>query len=159
MDTQIVLKALPEVIVASMRTTVQDYNAFFEIVPRMGEYMKSVGAVCRTPEYCFTIFHDDEYREEEIDVEICEAVVEPRKDSQTVRFRTIDGASAAACIQHRGPYETLGESYNRLFRWIEENGYVRADHPRESYIDGIWNRDEEAEWLTEIQVPVARDDH
>ncbi len=46
-------KALPEVIVASMRTTVPGYDAFFEIVPKMGEYMQRVGAVCREPAYCF----------------------------------------------------------------------------------------------------------
>ena len=156
MNIHIVLKSLPEVTVASMRTTVPDYNAFFEIVPRMGEYMESVGAVCRTPEYCFTIFHNDEYREEDIDVEICEAVIEPRTESETVRFRTVAAVSTAACIQHRGPYKTLGESYNRLFRWIGENGYTPVDHPRESYIDGVWNREDEADWLTEVQVPVVQ---
>ena len=28
------------------------------------------------------------------------------------------------------------------------------DNPRESYIDGIWNKESEEEWLTEIQVPI-----
>ena len=28
--------------------------------------------------------------------------------------------------------------------------------PRESYIDGIWNKDSEDDWLTEIQVPILR---
>lgn len=156
MNTGITLKPLPEVIVASMRTTVPDYDAFFEIVPKMGEYMNAVGAVCRTPEYCFTIFHNDEYREEDIDVEICEAVEEPREDSATVRFRTVGGVATAACIHHYGPYTTLGESYNALFSWIGRNGYTSVDHPRESYIDGIWNKDDPAEWLTEVQVPVRR---
>ncbi len=29
--------------------------------------MQSVGAVCREPEYYFTIYHDGEYRESDID--------------------------------------------------------------------------------------------
>jgi DNA-binding transcriptional MerR regulator len=156
MNSEITLKSLPEVVVASMRTTVPNYDTFFEIVPKMGEYMNAVGAVCRTPEYCFTIFRNDEYREEDIDVEICEAVEEPREDSETVTFRTIDAVPVAACISHQGPYSTLGESYNSLFAWIERNGYSAVDHPRESYIDGIWNREDPAEWLTEVQVPVER---
>jgi DNA-binding transcriptional MerR regulator len=155
MDTAIALKPLPEVTVASMRTTVPSYDAFFAIVPKMGEYMNSVGAVCRTPAYCFTIFHNDEYREEDIDVEICEAVVEPRTESEMVQFRTVPGVETAACIDHRGPYATIGASYNALFAWIAENGYTPVDHPRESYIDGIWNREDPADWLTEVQVPVA----
>lgn len=27
---------------------------------------------------------------------------------------------------------------------------------RESYIDGVWNRDDERDWLTEIQIPVTK---
>lgn len=146
---------LPEVTVASMRTTVPNYDAFFEVVPRMGEYMASVGAVCREPEYCFTIFHNDEFREEDIDVEICEAVEEAKEESEMVQFRTVPGVTTAACISHRGPYSTLGESYNALFSWIEANSFAAADHPRESYIDGIWNRENPADWLTEVQVPVT----
>lgn len=155
MKGEVVIRELPEVVVASMRTTVPSYDTFFEIVPKMGEYMNRVGAECREPAYCFTIFHNDEYREEDIDVEICEAVVEARVDSSEVAFKTIDGVPAAACLMHRGPYSTIGESYNALFTWIDANGYRAADHPRESYIDGIWNRDDPEEWLTEIQVPVA----
>ncbi len=156
MHEEIAVKSLPEVIVASMRTTVPNYDAFFEIVPKMGEYMMSVGAVCRVPEYCFTVFHNDEYREEDIDVEICEAVVEPKSDSDQVRFKNVPEVETAACILHRGPYRTLGESYNRLFSWIENEGYTVSGSPRESYIDGVWNRESPAEWLTEVQVPVQR---
>lgn len=155
MNEEITIKSLPSVTVASMRTTVPSYDAFFEVVPTMGEYMESVGAVCRDPEYCFTIFHNDEYREHDIDVEICEAVTERRKDSETIRFKEIAGTPTAACISHRGPYETIGESYNTLFAWISANGYTPSDHPRESYIDGIWNKDDPNEWLTEVQVPVV----
>ena len=39
-------------------------------------------------------------------------------------------------------------------KWIEDNGYACCDFPRESYTDGIWNKESPEEWLTEIQVPV-----
>lgn len=150
------IKSLPTVVVASMRTTVADYDSYFEIFPKMGDHMREVGAVCRDPEYCFTIYHDGEYREEHIDVEICEAVTAPCRDSDTVKFKTIENVPQAACIEHRGPYETLRESYNALFSWVEENGYTVCGNPRESYIDGIWNQEDPQRWLTEIQLPVER---
>jgi DNA-binding transcriptional MerR regulator len=156
MNTQVMIKELPEVVVASMRTKVPGYDTYFDIVPKMGEYMQSVGAVCRVPEYCFTIYHDGEYRESDIDVEICEAVVAPCRESEKVQFKTIAGVAQAACIEHHGPYDTLRETYNYLFSWIEENGYKASDNPRESYIDGIWNRDNPNDWLTEVQLPVVR---
>ena len=29
-------------------------------------------------------------------------------------------------------------------------------NPRESYIDGIWNKESKDEWLTELQIPVTK---
>lgn len=130
------------------------YDSYFEIVPKMGEYMTSVGAVCRKPAYCFNIYHDGEYKEEDIDVEICEAVLEARQESDRVKFRTVDKVPQAACLIHRGPYSELGKSYNRLYEWISQQGRSADGPPRESYIDGIWNKEDPADWVTEIQVPL-----
>ena len=33
--------------------------------------------------------------------------------------------------------------------------YTVTGLARESYIDGIWNKKSEEEWLTEIQLPIA----
>jgi len=150
------IKELPEVTVASMRTNVPSYNTYFDIVPKMGEEMKKQGAVCREPAYCFTIYHDGEYKEKDIDVEVCEAVTKACTDSEMVVYKKIDGVPEAACILHKGPYSTLGEAYAFVFAWIKENKYQMAGNPRESYIDGIWNKDDEEEWLTEVQVPIKR---
>ena len=40
---------------------------------------------------------------------------------------------------------------------LEENGYEIAGTIRESYIDGVWNKETEKEWLTEIQIPVKKE--
>ena len=42
------------------------------------------------------------------------------------------------------------------FEWIEKNGYTVIEAPRENYIDGIWNKENESEWLTELQIPVIK---
>lgn len=156
MKDKIVIKTLPEVMAASMRTIIPGYDTYFDIMPRMGDYMKSVGAICAEPAYCFTIYHDGEYKESDIDVEICEAVVEARQDSDKVRFKLIPGFENAACLIHRGPYSTLRETYNEIYAWITENGWEPDGPARESYIDGIWNKSNPAEWTTEIQAPVRR---
>lgn len=154
MKSDIIIKSLPEVIVASMRTVVDSYDTYFDIVPKMGEYMREVGAVCRDPEYCFTIYHDGEYKENDMDVEICEAVIKKCKENDKVKFKPINYVPEAACILHKGPYSTLEKSYNEIFSWIYESDYEVVDNPRESYIDGIWNKDSPEDWLTEIQIPI-----
>ncbi len=70
----VTIKNLPEVTVASYRLTIPNYDALYEVAPKMGKIMTKAGAVCSEPAYCFNIYHDDEYRETDIDIEICEAV-------------------------------------------------------------------------------------
>lgn len=78
-DYHVVIKELPEIIVASMRTIVPNYNALFDVIPQMGLEMERLGCECAQPEYCFNIYHDGEYKECDIDVEICESVTEKNK--------------------------------------------------------------------------------
>lgn len=150
------IRELPEVIVASYRTKIDDYNALFRVVPPLGEIMLRQGAQCRIPEYCFNIYHDGEYREKDIDVEICEAVNEFCKDGEGIVYKKVAAVPTAAVIMHKGGYDSLRNSYSKLLAWIEENEFEIVDNPRESYIDGIWNRENPEDWRTEIQIPVNK---
>lgn len=152
----IILKEIPEVIVASMRTVVKNYDALFDIVPPMGQEMERLGCVCAVPEYCFNIYHDGEYKEENVNVEICEAVTEIKPDSEMITFKRIPKVEIAACVLHKGSYDSFPKAYRSLMCWMEENGFELSEYPRESYIDGVWNKDSEEEWLTEIQFPLRK---
>lgn len=158
MNYNVIIKELSEVIVASMRRVVKNYDEFFEVVPPMGEEMEKLGCICAVPEYCFNIYHDGEYKDENFDVEVCEAVVEAKQDSEMVKFKRIKYVPQAVCALHKGPYSTLRNAYGALLKWMDDNGYELADHPRESFIDGIWNKDTENDWLTEVQFPIKKKD-
>ncbi len=43
-----------------------------------------------------------------------------------------------------------------IFAYLDKEGYKIADAPRAVYIDGIWNQEDPAKWLTIIQVPVEK---
>lgn len=151
----IIIKSLPKVKVASMRKIIKSHDELFHLCPDiMAKEMERVCCVCAVPSYCFNIYHDGEYKETNIDIEICEAIVDLKEDTDILNFKEISGVENAVCILHKGPYSTLGKTYSYAYKWIEENQYTVIDNPRESYIDGIWNKDSEEEWLTEIQIPV-----
>ena len=57
-------------------------------------------------------------------------------------------------IYHKGSYANIGEAYAFLMKYADQNGYTVAGLARECYIDGIWNKESEEEWLTEIQLPI-----
>ena len=89
-------------------------------------------------------------------IETCEAVTEVKKDTEQLQFKVLPKVEEAACIFHKGSYDTLSKSYDSLLKFIEDNGYLIRGNIRESYIDGVWNKDSEEEWLTEIQIPVCK---
>ena len=149
-----IIKELPAVTVASMRTVAPSYDAYFKLIPPMGDEMRRQGAICAEPAYCFNIYHDGEYKEKDIDIEVCEAVVQQREDSEMVKYKQIKRVPSAVCVLHKGSYSGLRAAYAFTFQWIKDNGYELDGLPRESYIDGIWNRENEDDWLTEIQIPV-----
>lgn len=155
-DYHIILKELPEIMVASMRTVIPDYSALFDAASVKDAEMKRLGCVYTVPQYCFDIYHDGEYKEHDIDVEICDVVTEKKKDSDIIKFKTMGKVETAACVLHKGSYKELPKAYAAVLKWIEENEFQMVDNPRESYIDGVWNKKFEEDWLTEIQVPVKR---
>lgn len=155
-DYHIITKSLPSVIVASMRVHMESYADLFHKMPEMGLEMEKAGCECFEPEYCFTIYYDEGYKESDIDAELCEAVTELKEDRGNVKFRVLPEVELAACILHKGPYETLPKSYSAIVHFIEESGYEIIGYQRESYIDGIWNKDTPDEWLTEIQFPIRK---
>ena len=147
-------KEIPAAIVCTMKHRIKSYDALFELMPQMGAQMEMLDCKCAQPAYCFTHYLESGYTDEDILVEICEAVTEKKQDSGDIVFKVLPKVPTAACIFHKGSYDTLHKSYAILLQYIEENGYEICGNIRESYIDGVWNKETEKEWLTEIQIPV-----
>ena len=155
LSAPVMVKTIPETVCAVMRRRIDSYDALFDIMPEMGGYMEDAGCVCALPEYCFTRYLEPGFQEAQILVEVCEAVTEQKADRGCLRFRTIP-ETRAACIYHKGSYRDFPKTYEVILRYIEENGYEICGNIRESYIDGVWNKDSEDEWLSEIQIPVVK---
>lgn len=157
MEYQASVKELPECIVYCKRMTVPNYDAYFSLIPAIGEKVAAAnpGLKCAVPEYSFIKYLDGEYRDRDINVEYNEAVERMGNDVDDIRFKKIEAVTAVS-VMHKGDYGELSNAYAFAFKWIEENGYAVTDSPRESYIDGVWNDTPKESWLTELQVPVRR---
>lgn len=154
--SHVLIKSLPEVIVASMTRRIDSYDELFVMMPEMGKEMEHLGCECAIPEYCFTSYPEPGFREDGILIEACEAVTELKEGTDKIKFKVSPAVLSAACVFHKGGYDTLSSSYASVLQYIEENGLMINGPIRENYIDGVWNRDSEDEWLTEIQIPVCR---
>ena len=155
LSAPVLIKTIPAATVAFMRIRLESYDGLFDRMPEMGALMEKAGCECALPEYCFTAYPEAGYKDADILVDICESVVAAKKETGDLRFKTLPEIQAA-CVFHKGSYRTFAESYATVLRYIEENGYEIAGDIRESYIDGVWNKDDESQWLSEIQVPVRK---
>lgn len=154
-DSEVLLKEIPEVIVVSKRMILSSHKDLMYLMPEMGVTMAELGCVCAMPEYCFNLYHDGEYKEKDIDVEVCESITKLLPDAKGLTFKKMPKIDKAACLFHKGRYESLPKTYFALTSWMGNNGYEPDGLPRESYIDGIWNKENENDWLTEIQFPIT----
>ncbi|MEG0528249.1 MerR family transcriptional regulator [Amedibacillus sp. YH-ame6] len=152
----VVMKSLPRVSIAYMKLHLNSYEELFYKMPDMGALMEKAGCECLNPGYCFTIYFDGEYRESNINAQICEEVTSVKENQGELYFEELEEVELAACVLHKGSYQGLPKAYAAVVRFIEESGYEICGYQRESYIDGVWNQEDEKDWLTEIQFPVRK---
>jgi effector-binding domain-containing protein len=74
-------------------------------------------------------------------------------DETGIGVRHVEAQTVAATM-HRGPYEEIAPTYERLFAWIPTQACAVCGPPREIYFSDPAEVPPE-EYLTEVQVPVA----
>ncbi len=126
---------------------------------RYEEIGKGLGLVCKTAGRNangrpMALYFDGEYREDDADFEPCVPVRKGR-DSEGISVRELRGGLCVSLI-HKGPYESLKDSYKKVFAYINEKGYRSAIPTREVYHKGpgLIFKGNPNNYLTEIQVMI-----
>lgn len=157
MQNEIFIKEIPSYIIYYSDGIISDFSKISEFVLQVGSECSKANPnlKCITPDYCYISYLDGEYKEKNIKIRYAQAVEKEGKETDRVKFMK-SNAITAICIYHKGTYENLRDSYNIILKYIEDNGYEIIDNPRECYIDGCWNKENESDYLTEIQFPVKK---
>ncbi|GLP97669.1 GyrI-like domain-containing protein [Paraferrimonas sedimenticola] len=103
----------------------------------------------------FNLYYDSEYKSDNADIESCLPVKQAL--SGKVESRTLAGG-LFVCLVHQGSYQTLSQSYAKVFSYIEAQGY-RPELPyREVFFKGpgMIFKGNPNKYLTEIQIPIAK---
>ena len=158
MSEEIFEKVIPSYYVFYKEGILKDYSEASEFIVNAGsECLKlNPNIKCVEPDYCYVNYLDKEYKETDVKVRYAQAVIKEDEgfvENENIKFMDIPEVKCI-CIYHKGSYETIGKSYSKIMKFIEDNKLEIIDCPRECYIDGIWNKDNVDEWLTEIQVPI-----
>jgi len=148
-------KVIPKKIVYFSETVLKNYGDFMQWIPSLGEECLKLNPEMKCDEtpYEFCEYLDGEYRENDIKVRHNEAVVSFGRENDIIKFRELPETKVLS-VFHKGTYDTICEAYAYLLNYAKDNGYKCAGYIRESYIDGVWNKDTPEEWLTEVQLPI-----
>ncbi|HKL74342.1 MAG TPA: MerR family transcriptional regulator [Clostridia bacterium] len=155
MKYEVIVKELPECIVYYKEGRIRDFSQAIDFIVSSAEECKSTNPdiKCAEPDYCFVNYTDGEFRPVDIGYRYCQAVTKEGIPNDIIKFKKLDKVKAV-CIYHKGSYDLLREAYAFVLKYVEDNGYRIIDLPRERFIDGMWNKEDTKDWLTEIQVPV-----
>jgi DNA-binding transcriptional MerR regulator len=107
--------------------------------------------ICGKP---LLLHYDTEYHEDDADFEACM----PIRQRKTVEGAAVRELPAVRCVAlvHKGPYDQMGRSYAKVFKWIKEKNYKVILPTREVYLKGpgMIFRGNPKNYVTEIQIPV-----
>ena len=165
---EVVLRKVNPQTVVAIRDTIPSFSDQGMLWKELSDYLEQQGAKASGPS--LTIYHDTEYRERDVDVEVATPVSAPLPSTEQVTVRTLPGAEQAACVIHQGGYDTIGQAYSALLAWIEPNGYGIVGASREVYLRcpdndytdpnaigyAEYTADDPAAFVTEVQFPVAK---
>ncbi len=106
---------------------------------------------------CLSLYHDDEYKERDWDIEVCEPIQSELIESERVKIRQLPAIETMACVLHQGPFITISEAYDAIMKWIGESGYQIMGPAREVYLrEAEAGNQEDPNTVTEIQFPVRK---
>jgi DNA-binding transcriptional MerR regulator len=151
----VVIKSGEQIKVASVRDVVPTPPDQGPLWEELGGYL-TMNHI-RPNGACFTLYYDDEFKERDWDLEVCEQIDVDLGESRRIKVRTLPAVDSLACTIHHGPFVTIGDAYNALGQWITDNGYRITGPCREVYLRPQENGSQtDPETVTEIQFPVEK---
>jgi effector-binding domain-containing protein len=152
----VVIKKVESQRVASIRDVIPKYGAIGSLYGNLFAYIGKKRLKVNGPG--IGIYHDQEYRENNADVEAAVSVSGTASSEGKINVYDLPSVEQMACLVYQGPYEEIGRGYQTIMGWIENNGYKPAGACREIYLKGPGRilKGNPAEYITEIQQPVTK---
>jgi DNA-binding transcriptional MerR regulator/DNA gyrase inhibitor GyrI len=101
---------------------------------------------------CFLLHYETEFKEDDAEYEACMPVCKGQP-AEGISIRELPGGRCVSLL-HKGPYEEMGRSYEKILSYIKTKGYEVAVPTREVYIKGpgMIFKGNPKNYLTEIQM-------
>lgn len=153
----ILLKSIPSYQVLSLRKIIPNYFEEKQLWEEL-TYFINDNKIKVINGFDFSLYHDQEYKEFDVDVEICVPIEKVGKDFNGFIYRHTEEVEIMACTMVYGAYENIKGAYLSFAEWISNhNLYSMTNEPnRQICHRGPWNEKNIEKYLTEIQIPITK---
>lgn len=140
-------------------------NEITNLFLKLDAHMEHYGASPAGP--CFAVIEQPELRlsNKPYKVQVVTPVHTTLPNTSEVTCERLEAIPLVASLLHYGSYDTLPDSYQKLYAWLEVNGYSVIGAGREVYLHmsdiarlypDVYLTKHSDEYLTEIFLPVAK---
>ncbi|EUJ48467.1 MerR family transcriptional regulator [Paenilisteria rocourtiae] len=155
----IIKKEIPKRFVASVRDTIPTFASegllwerlYGEIIPQQAQFAKEP--------FSMAIFHDEVYRDADVDVEVQVSLKTAAYDSRNgVAFKEAPEVSVASVIIN-GSYEQMTAVTEAVAVWLENHEYQLNGPMFNIYHVSIATEPNPENWVTEACFPIKEENH
>lgn len=155
MRYDVTIKTVPERTVASVRQIIPSYDREGDLWHIYCQETARMNIQDGNPVLCTAMYHDGEFKDQDVDVEIQKNVVGTYPDTEHVKFKTVPAVQVASAT-FRGSYDQIGEVNEAVAAWVRENGWEFDGLFFNTYHISPHETRNPDEFLTEVCYPVRR---
>jgi len=151
----VTIKSTPSYKVLSLRKVIPNYYAEGELWKEMSEFVdeNNISISNNT----FSIYHDTEYKERDVDVELCALVDKTGENMNGFVYRNTEPIPIMACTMVYGEFKNIANAFLAFANWLQKhNQYKMTGQSRQIVHRGPWNETNPDKYLTEIQISLDK---
>lgn len=153
MHYNISIKSIPVYQVLSLRRTISAYNGESELWRELSEFAAENQVTVSSD--TFAVYHDTEYKEQDVDVEVCAPVKKAGENIGIFIYRMTEPIPTMACTMVYGEFSNIAGAYLAFAQWLQKNSQYRMiGATRQIVHRGPWNETNPKKYLIEIQIPL-----
>ena len=150
----VTVKSVPGCPVLSLRRVIADYYGEGALWQELSAF--AARNQISTSSETFSIYHDAEYKERDVDVELCAPVRELGESADGFTFRQTEAVPFMASTMVSGEFSNIAGAYQAFAEWLENSSYQMGQTSRQIVHRGPWNEEDPQKYLVEIQIPIEK---
>lgn len=147
------IKAIPSYQVLSLRRVIPNYYAEESLWRELSVFADENQV--QISNKTFSIYYDMEYKETDVDVELCVPVKKIGMSIKDFIYQNTEQIPIMACTMVYGDFSNIAGAYKAFAKWLQKNSqYQMFGATRQIVHLGPWNETNSKNYLIEIQIPL-----